>query len=321
MRVDIVDVRRSQAGEIKGDFHGPRSAFSARPRLRDVVGVGCGAVADHFSQRLSAAGFGVLEGLQEENTGAFAQHEAVPLSVEWPGGALRVVVARGYRGHGVESRHADRADGGFGSAGERRVRGAAPYDLERLSNGVCTRRTGRHGGEVESLGAGRHRNLGGAHVRQHHRDEERANAARSSIVEDRHLLRERLDPADAAAHEHRDAPGVLFRHVQTRVLHRFERGNARELCVPVDTPRLLASQSGSGIEPDDLCGDSGFKPVSVERLDVVDPRPAFHESLPGRSAVEANGADDPETGYNDAFCHMAPLLCGTPVPAVPQPGK
>ena len=71
----------------------PRAPRPARVGLRDVVGVGGDAGAEHLGVDLRAAGLGVLRGLEDEHAGALAEHEAVAAGVPRARGRGRVVVA------------------------------------------------------------------------------------------------------------------------------------------------------------------------------------------------------------------------------------
>ena len=66
----------------------------------DVAAVGAHAVAEHFGVDVGAAGLGVLQFLEHEHAGPFAQDEAVAVAVEGAAGARRVVVALREGPHG-----------------------------------------------------------------------------------------------------------------------------------------------------------------------------------------------------------------------------
>ena len=82
--VDVVHLRRREAGLLERASGGPDRADPARRRERDVRRVGGRAVADDLGERLRAASLGVLERLEDEHAGTLADDEAVARLVERP---------------------------------------------------------------------------------------------------------------------------------------------------------------------------------------------------------------------------------------------
>src|SRR5580700_8666500 len=99
MRVNVHDLPRVElrVGQAAAEYQAQPLALGLG--LRDVMRVG--RVAHARGDRVDgrAARRRVLLGLQHHHAGALAQHKAVPALVERPGGALRLVVARGQRPH------------------------------------------------------------------------------------------------------------------------------------------------------------------------------------------------------------------------------
>jgi len=60
----------------------------------DVVGITAHAIAHDFGQHRGAAGAGAIQALQHQHSGAFADHEAIPLRIEGPTGAAGIVIAK-----------------------------------------------------------------------------------------------------------------------------------------------------------------------------------------------------------------------------------
>mmetsp|Transcript_7892 Transcript_7892/g.11868 ORF Transcript_7892/g.11868 Transcript_7892/m.11868 type:complete len:455 (+) Transcript_7892:140-1504(+) len=86
---------------VHGELHAPLPPHAAG---RDhVVPVRVGAVPDELGVDLRAAGLGVLELLQDDDSPSSGDAESVAVLVEGPGGLLGiVVVGRGERAHAVE---------------------------------------------------------------------------------------------------------------------------------------------------------------------------------------------------------------------------
>jgi len=86
-----------------------------------VVRVGRGRGAEDFGVDRRATGLGMLPLFENQDTGAFAHHEAVAVLVPGTAGASGVVIASGERAHGSESAHAHGRNGGFGASGNHDV--------------------------------------------------------------------------------------------------------------------------------------------------------------------------------------------------------
>src|SRR5215211_6789735 len=75
--VDVVDVGRSDTGVSEGVFHRPTGACPVRRRRGDVVRVGRAADAEHLGVDRGAALLRVLQFLEDDDAGPFAEHEPV----------------------------------------------------------------------------------------------------------------------------------------------------------------------------------------------------------------------------------------------------
>ena len=82
MRVEVADLLRGQAGGLAGGGHGRQRGVALRLRLRQVMRVRGGAVADHFAKDFCATALRVLECFQREDCGAFTERQSVALRVE-----------------------------------------------------------------------------------------------------------------------------------------------------------------------------------------------------------------------------------------------
>ena len=114
---------------------------------------------------------------------------------------------------------------------------AVADEARRLADRVRARGTGGGDAEVRAGPAELHRDRARGCVGHHHRDEERADAARALLDVDRDLLLERDQAADAGAEDHRTPRRVGVR--VAGVGERVGRGRDTELRHPVDAPRFL----------------------------------------------------------------------------------
>ena len=107
--------------------HRAHGAFSIRGRRSHVMRIGGEAVTGQLAINFRAAGLRVLELFDDENAGAFAHDETVPVAIERARRALRLVVARAQRLHRGKTGKADRDDRRFGAAREEDV-GVAEFN-------------------------------------------------------------------------------------------------------------------------------------------------------------------------------------------------
>ena len=168
--------RRLEPGLLDRPPGGPDRPDPAGRREGDVRGVRRRPVADDLGQRLRAPRPGVLERLEDDDAGALADDEAVAVLVERARGAPGIVVPGGERLHRGEAADDGLVDAGLDAAGEHDVGVAAPDRLPGLADGMGA---GGAGGDGRPVGPERpelDRDLARRHVRDAHRDEERADA-------------------------------------------------------------------------------------------------------------------------------------------------
>src|SRR6266851_3871786 len=138
-----------------------------------VLSIAAHAVTHDFSQNLGPAPAGKFQLLQNQDSGAFADHESVAPQVPWAAGLLRCIIRRGKRPHGRESTDTHGRDGGFGPAGDHHIGIATRDDLTGVPNGVragCASRTRRL---IWSFGVVADADLSGGQIDDCCRDEER----------------------------------------------------------------------------------------------------------------------------------------------------
>ena len=116
-----------------------------------------------------------------------------------------------------------------------------------------------------------HRDQARGHVRDEHRDHERREPARAALEQDRVLLGDGLQAADAGADEDADFVAVDLVQVQPGILERLPGGINAELGIAVRAPDFLGRGKGrGGVEVLHLAGDLGVECRGVERGDRVD---------------------------------------------------
>jgi len=98
VRVEILNAGRRQMSVLQRRSHRPRDALAVCGRRGDVVRVRGHAAADQFGDHERMTSSGVLEILEDQDAGAFADHEAVaalvPGRLARSGASLRIDSAR-----------------------------------------------------------------------------------------------------------------------------------------------------------------------------------------------------------------------------------
>ncbi len=155
--VDVADLLGVEFSVLEAHAHTADGAFALGGGCSDMAGVGAIAVAGDFAVDAGAAGFGVLEFLEDEDACAFTHDEAITFGVEGTRGVFGVIVAGAHGFHGAEAADAEGDDSGFGSAGEHDT-GVAEFDgAPGFADGVVGGGAGGAGGEVGAAELMEHR--------------------------------------------------------------------------------------------------------------------------------------------------------------------
>ena len=117
------------------------------------MGVAGHAVAHHLGQDLGTASLGVLQALEHNHPGAFADHEAVALGVEGATGRGGVVVAEGQGLGAGKSRYPQRSNGRFGTTSDHHVSQAQLDQPVGITDGIGAGGAGGGYRAAGSLGA------------------------------------------------------------------------------------------------------------------------------------------------------------------------
>ena len=164
MGVDVVDFVRGHPRIGQRQAHRPGVPVG-RGR-RGVIGVGGRPIASQLGVDMAAPAPCVLELLQDQDSGSFAQNETVSVLVEGPTGLGRSVVAYRQGSERAEARHHKRADQRIRAAGDHYIR-VVPFDVaKRFPNGLCAGGARRGGARNGSARPGAHGDPAGRHVRQ-----------------------------------------------------------------------------------------------------------------------------------------------------------
>ena len=253
MGVHVADGVGRLAGVLQAGLHGLDGTQSLRLGRGDVVRVPRGSVAGQLRVDPSPPRHRPLRLFQDERTGAFGQHEAVPVAIEWPAGVCRIVVATRERLHLRESGQGETEDRGVGPTGDADLGEAVADHSVRVANGVGPGGAGRRDALVRTGEAERHGHVSRGGVRHEHRNHERTDSVRSFLQEHLVLDEEAAQPADPGR-EHDPGPGVVDRGIPGVLPRQLRRGDG-EVDRPVGSLDLLGTHPCLGVEVVDLPGD------------------------------------------------------------------
>src|SRR5436190_20946112 len=91
--VHVTDVGGLNFRVAYGVLHYAEATFVFGRRLRDVVRVAGHPISHDLGNRLRSAGTGMIEFFKHQNSGAFADHETITITVPWTAGFFRIIVA------------------------------------------------------------------------------------------------------------------------------------------------------------------------------------------------------------------------------------
>ena len=150
-------------------------------RLGDVVSISAHTVPNNFRNRFSPARAGMFQLFKDENSGAFAHHKSVAVTVPWAAGFFGLVIARGKRTHRGETTNTERGDCRFSAAGNHHIGIAVLNNAKRIADGMRTRSTCGGRGFVRPFRAKTHGDVSGRQVHDGRRNKERRNPARTTF--------------------------------------------------------------------------------------------------------------------------------------------
>ena len=307
VRVEVVDLLGRDAGDLEGVLHGAVAAFAFGSHAGHVEGIGRQAVADDFGEDLCAAGFGELQIFEDEDSGAFADDEAVTILVEGARGVGGVVIAGGERTHGGEACNAKRSDGGFGAAGDHGVGVAALDDAEGVADGVGAGGAGGCRGLVGAARAVLDGNVSGGEVDDRAGDEEGRDLAGTAIEQVDVFALDDVEAPDAGTDVDSDAIAVLRRDLKTRVSHGLGGGGEGEVDEAAHFAGLFFVHKEERVEVFDLGGEADGMTGEIEGFDLGHAAFSSQQTVPDLRGGFADPAEKPEAGYDDATFHF--LLC------------
>ena len=300
VRVDVVDRFRFQAGIPQGQPHRFGATDTARRGGGDVVGVTGHAVANHLGQDRRAPGFGVLQALQHQHTGALADHESIPFGVERAARRGGVVIAEREGLGAGEAGDPQRCDRRFGAAADHGVRQTHLDQSEGIADGVRAGGAGCCHGTARSLGADRDRRQARGHVRDHHRHAERAHPGRALVGQHMGLRFHHQQPTHAGADGRADAVSIALIDAQPGGSHGLLGRYHAELAEPIPTLGFLGLDVGGRIEVLHLSGKAAGVRRRIEQGDATHPVASLAQTFPVGSDVVADRCNRAEACDHDA---------------------
>ena len=187
----------------------------------------------------------VLEPLEDDEPGALAHDESVPVGVEGTGGEPGTAHVAAHRVQPHEAAHRAVVDQRVDATGQYQVGRPPAQQLHALTDGRGTGRAGGGHGHAGPLEAEPERQVGGDRARHDHRDGQRAHPPRSLPDEPRHLflIRRRGAQPDAAHHR---PPGRVRQ--PAALAERVGRSADGEGMGPIQPPYLGRREDGGRVE-------------------------------------------------------------------------
>ena len=158
MRVDVLHGIGTDPGIFEAQPHACRGADAFGRRLRDVIRVAVGAIADQLGEDRRAAPSRRFKLLEHQHARTLGHDEAVAVFVERAARALGLVVAGRQRTHGHEATDPRRRQACFGAAADHLVvhLGGHAWRIRRhLGHLLFRDRSPGHGHEAALEGARR----------------------------------------------------------------------------------------------------------------------------------------------------------------------
>src|ERR1017187_2627448 len=306
MGIHISDDVGSYARIAHGVAHYAKAALVLRCRLRHVVSIAAHAVARDLREDASAALAGEFQLFQDHDARAFADHEAVAISIPRTAGLLGGVVAGRQSAHGGESANAHGSDCGLRAPGNHHVGIVVLDDAVRISDGMCASGTGRRGRLVRSLGPVAHRDLPGCKIDDGSRNEEWRNLAGPSVHQRGVFAFDDVEPSDPRPDVNADPLVVLRSNLQFRHFHRFLRGRDRDMNEASHFLDFFFFDEVQRVEVLDLGGNLAGKSSRVETGDAPDAALACKQGLPHHVSGIAHATDQAQACDYDPASQLFP---------------
>ena len=270
-----------------------------------MVSVGAHAVADDLGENFCAAGLGVLQLFEDQDAGAFPNHETVAILVEGPAGVFGVVVAGGEGAHGGESTDAHGSDGRFGTTGDHHIGIVALDDAIRVADGVGTGGAGGGGGFVGAFGAVADAHLARGKINDGRGNKKRRNFARAALQHVVVLALDHVESADAGADENAHTfavvPASIFSpefSMASCVAARAQMNEAPHFA------RFFLIHELQRIEVLDFGSEGNGKAGGIETGDGSHPAFGGQQVVPDFRGGIADGGNQPDPGDNDASLQL-----------------
>src|SRR5262245_507392 len=299
MRVNVVDRVGRDAGIREAQSHAGGRAHALGRRLRDVIRVSVGSVANHLRQNRRTPTPGHFELLKNQHPRALADHEAVAVLVERPAGALGCVVARRQRAHRHEAADARRRDRRLGPAANDCVLVAVPDHPHGLADRMPAGGTRASGRVVDTLGAVLDGDLARRQVGDELRNHERRDALQAAVEKEPVVFLDRRQSAEADSDDDTDALRIGLVDLQPRGGDRHVGRGHRVLDEEIHFLDLFPLDEVLGSEIANLTGDVRRKTRCVEARDRPYTRAPVHQRFPVLLDARTERCHEPQAGHRD----------------------
>ncbi|MNQ80061.1 hypothetical protein D3C85_950260 [compost metagenome] len=208
MGIEVLDIRRLNAGLSQGRHHGAACAVAIFGTGGEVIGVGTGAIAHQLHYGGGAPGQGVFQGFNHQDPGPFAHDKPIAVDIERTGGRFGIIGIGGRQGAGRgKPAQADAVYGGLGPATDGDVGLTAANESGGVANGLHPCGAGRDRCPERPFEAEVDGDMARRHVDQEGGDGEGGQAARSPLIRGAHRIDDGGEAADAGGD---DGGGALL---------------------------------------------------------------------------------------------------------------
>ena len=266
---------------------------------------------------LAPAAAGKFQLFQNQDAGAFADHESVAVGIPRTAGFFGSIVARGKRSHSGETADAHGSDGSFRAAGDHDVGITAGDDFEGIADGVSAGGTGGASGLVGAFGVVADADVASRQVDDGRRNKKWRDLARAAIEQVGVFAFDHIESADARSDVNAHARGQVVVHLQAGHAHGFLGGGQGQVNEPAHFFQLFLLDELQGIEVLDLGRDLAGELRGVEPGDASHAALACKQVLPHffrGIAYRANQSDssnyDPATQLLPTFRILPDIVDG-----------
>ena len=217
MSIDVVNLFRFYASVSNCCSDAGSRSFAGRVRSGDMICVAVHSKACQLSIDVCATSFSMLQLFKNQNACTFTHYKAITLFIERARCCFRVFVVGRQSLHVSKACDSNRRNCCFGAACQHYVSITVLNGAQSVADAVGAGSTCSYNSGVRTFQTGCNSNLACRHVRDFHRNEERADFGRAFGTQLQGLLQEGVDAADTAANANAATQRIFLAHIQLSI--------------------------------------------------------------------------------------------------------